>query len=100
MSLKEFINEKKEKELNHKESTEEAVTILKQAADWLKGNADKPTTENGDAKEIIAKALEGIGTLDTAIVPEEETEVEEEVPEEETEEAPVEEVPAEETPTA
>jgi len=90
MTLKDFITEKKQAEANHKESTDEAVTILKQAADWLKGRADKPSTDNQDAKEIVAKALDGIGTLDTAISTEDEVEVAEEAPAEE--EAP----PAEE----
>ena len=84
MSLKQFITEKKEVELNYKQSTEEAITILKQAADWLKGNAEKPTTDNADVKEIIAKALDAIGTLDNNSTTEADTEAEEDT----TEDAP------------
>ena len=73
MSFKEFINEKKKEESNHKESTEEAVTILQAAIAWLKGSGERVSTENKDAKEIIAKAISNIGTLDidNPVVPEE-----------------------------
>ena len=73
MSFKEFINEKKTEESNHKESTEEAVTILQAAIAWLKGSGERVSTENKDAKEIIAKAISNIGTLDidNPVVPEE-----------------------------
>jgi hypothetical protein len=89
MSFTEYLTEKENENLNHREATQKAIDIFKQAVDWLKGSvSDKPYTNNKDVKDILAKVLSDIGTLDTAITSEEE--------EEEVEEAPAEEAPAQE----
>lgn len=93
MSLKEFINEKKKIELNHKEETLAAIAILKQAADWLKGSTqEKPTTDVKNIKELVAKALVNVGVLDCDTSTEEPSE---EAEEDNTEEPVDEELPKE-----
>ena len=88
MSFTEYFNEKKQESLNHKQHTEKAIEILKQCAAWLHGSAEeKPECDDNDVKQILAKALDKIGTLNSEppAEPEENTE-----PEETTNETPVE----------